>query len=276
MMPSSIERILILAKTYPSPSAKHTETSCVAGINEAGVPRRLYPVPFRLISGDQQFKKWQWIRVRIEKSPADHRPESHRVFVDTIEVEDVLNTEKQWAARRPWISRLPTFDEFAALDGAREQSGISLALLRPKRLVKLEITPADSPEWTDEDLAKLLQEQNQGNLFDQEEEKKQLKLLKKLPFDFYYHYACDMPDGERIYKHKIVDWEVGMLFWNCKRNHRDGWEAPFRAKLEADLAEKDLMFMMGNIHRFQHQWLIISLIYPPKPSPTEAQQQSLF
>jgi hypothetical protein len=275
-MVTTVERILILAKTYPSPSAKHTETSCVAGINEAGEPRRLYPVPFRLISGGQQFKKWQWIRVRIEKSPADHRPESHRVFVDTIEVEDVLSTEKQWAARRPWMSRLPSFGDFAVLDAEREQTGISLALLRPKRLVRLEITAADNPDWTDEEMVKLLQEQNQGNLFDQEEEKKQLKLLKKLPFDFHYHYACDTPAGERTYKHKIVDWEVGMLFWNCKRSHRDAWETPFRAKLEADLAEKDLMFMMGNIHRFQHQWLIISLMYPPRQTPTDEIQPSLF
>jgi hypothetical protein len=275
-MATTVERILILAKTYPSPSAKHTETSCVAGINEAGEPRRLYPVPFRLISGDQQFKKWQWIRVRVEKSPADHRVESHRIFVDTIQAESVLSTEKQWTLRRAWIDKLPSFDDFAALDAARDQTGISLALLRPKYLVKLEIAPADNPDWTDEELAKLLHEQNQGKLFDQEEERKQLKLLKKLPFDFYYHYTCDTPNGERVYKHKIVDWEVGMLFWNCRKSHLDTWEVPFRAKLEADLAERDLKFMMGNIHRFQHQWLIISLMYPPKPAEADANQASLF
>ncbi|WP_228124977.1 hypothetical protein [Candidatus Methylospira mobilis] len=44
-----IERVLILAKTYPSPSAQYVETSCVAGINEHGVMRRIYPVPFRYI-----------------------------------------------------------------------------------------------------------------------------------------------------------------------------------------------------------------------------------
>jgi hypothetical protein len=38
------ERILILAKTCPSPSAaKHVETSYVAGINKDGVMRRLTP-----------------------------------------------------------------------------------------------------------------------------------------------------------------------------------------------------------------------------------------
>lgn len=275
-MSTKVERILILAKTYPSPSAKHTETSCVAGINEAGEPRRLYPVPFRMIAGDQQFKKWQWIQVRIEKSPADHRPESHRVFVDTIQTEGILPPEKAWNLRRPWIEKLPIFKNFAALNAAREVNGISLALLHPKRLVRLEIVPAESTEWTEEEMAKLLHEQNQGNLFAQEEERRQLKLLKKLPFDFYYHYVCDTLDGEVEFKHKIVDWEVGMLFWNCKKSHSGDWQIPFRAKLEVNFAEKDLMFMMGNIHRFQHQWLIISLMYPPKQTPDPASQGLLF
>jgi hypothetical protein len=56
-----MERVLILAKTYPSPSAHYVETSCVAGIMEHGSMRRLYPIPFRLIEDGQQFKKWQWI-----------------------------------------------------------------------------------------------------------------------------------------------------------------------------------------------------------------------
>lgn len=61
-------RILILCKTYPSPSAKYTETSCVAGMDEDGNLIRLYPVPFRLITEDQQFAKWQWIEALIEKT----------------------------------------------------------------------------------------------------------------------------------------------------------------------------------------------------------------
>ena len=82
-MASFTERVLILCKTYPSPSAKYAETSCVAGMTEDGRLIRLYPVPFRLVSDDQQFKKWQWITARFEKARDDHRPESHRVFVDT-------------------------------------------------------------------------------------------------------------------------------------------------------------------------------------------------
>lgn len=54
-MTSTTERILILCKTYPSPSAKYAETSCVAGIKQGGALVRLYRVPFRLVAEEQQF-----------------------------------------------------------------------------------------------------------------------------------------------------------------------------------------------------------------------------
>lgn len=275
-MASHIERILILAKTYPSPSARHVETSCVAGINDRGEPRRLYPIPFRMVSEDQQFKKWQWIQVRVEKSPGDHRPESHRVFVDTIEPGDCIPSAKGWSQRREWWQKLPTFESVDELESRRLQLGTSLALVRPKRLLRLEIRPVDNPEWTEDELGKLVQQQSQGNLFEPAEQRKQLKLLQKLPYDFYYHYVCDTPDGERSYKHKIVDWEVGTLYRRCAREYKTNWEAKFREKLEEEFAAKDLMFMMGNMHRFAHQWLIISLFYPPSPELRTPNQPSLF
>lgn len=91
------------------------------------------------------------------------------------------------------------------------------------------------------------------------------RTLRKLPFDFYYHYECDAPQGRCVDKHKIVDWEVGALFWNCwQAGGEKGWEQRFRDKLETAFQAKDMMFLMGNIHRFRDHWLIISLIYPPK------------
>ncbi len=47
-------------------------------------------------------------------------------------------------------------------------------------------------------------------------------------------------------------------------------------KLETEFAQKDLFFLMGNQHRFQNQWLIISLIYPPKQQPEALAQGQLF
>src|ERR1700733_10763067 len=100
-MASRQARILILCKTYPSPSGKHVETSCVAGMEEDGSLIRLYPVPFRLDDDKKQFKKWQWIKVRVEKAKNDKRPESRKTFVDTIVCEgEPLTTKNDWAARR--------------------------------------------------------------------------------------------------------------------------------------------------------------------------------
>lgn len=275
-MVSRTERILILAKTYPSPSAKHVETSCVAGICEDGSMRRLYPVPFRMIKEGDQFKKWQWIEARVEKASKDHRPESHKIYVDTISCGDVIDTRKEWAVRWGWLDKMPTFDSFDGINDARISDGLSLALLRPKRLLCLDIAQARNPDWTDVEREKLLQEQMQGKLFSETEERKQVKQLRKVPFDFYYRYVCDTPEGETEHKHKIVDWEAGALFWKCRESHGSEWEKPFRAKLEDDLGNKDLMFLMGNQHRFQDQWLIVSLIYPPKRKPVDDRQGLLF
>lgn len=217
-----MERILILAKTYPSPSAQYVETSCVAGISQDGSMRRLYPVPFRMIEEGQQFKKWQWIDVRIEKANKDHRPESHKLYVDTITCGDVIDTKKEWTGRWEWLDKIPAFESFDAIESGRLADGLSIALLRPKRLLGLDITKARHQEWTDEEKEKLMREQMQGDLFSEAEAKRQVKELRKVPFDFHYRYVCDTPEGEKEHKHKIVDWEAGALFWNCRRDRMGG------------------------------------------------------
>ncbi len=269
------EHILILCKTYPSPSAKHAETSCVAGITEKGELLRLYPVPFRLIGNDQQFRKWQWIDARIRRATDDRRKESHRIYVDTIELGDVIPTAHDWQQRRLWLEKLPLFEDFNKLEQTRRKNdGPTLALLHPGRLIGLDIGSAGSPDWSAEEKAKLLKLQTQGNLF--KEADSDLRLLRKLPFDFHYRYECATPDGIKNYRHKIVDWEIGALYWNVRRKHGSAWEAPFRTKIEIDLAGRELLFLMGTIHRFPDQWLIVSLLYPPRQQLDAPNQGSLF
>ncbi len=270
------ERILILAKTYPSPSTKYSETSCVAGINEQGVMRRIFPVPFRLIEKGQQFKKWQWVEAKLQKAPADHRKESHRIYVDTIHCAETIESKRNWSERMPWVSKIPTFTNFDDVEAARKAEGITLALLKPKQLLGLDLSDAESADWTDEERATLIQEEMQGNLFTEEEARQQIKTLRKVPHDFHYRYVCDSSEGEKEYRHKIVDWEAGALYWNCKSSHGPQWEVPFREKYENELPGRDLMFLMGNIHRFPHQWLIISVLYPPKPVLASSPQGDLF
>ena len=67
-----IERdALITVKAYPNPSVKHYETVCVAAITRDEGWIRLYPVQFRTLPENRQFKKYQRVRLRMTKHRSD-------------------------------------------------------------------------------------------------------------------------------------------------------------------------------------------------------------
>lgn len=257
-------KILILCKTYPSPSAKHVETSCVAGMTTDGRLLRLYPIPFRLMNDQSQFKKWQWIEADIEKSRDDHRPESHRIRADTITVlGDPLPTTDSWAARLAQLALIQPFDSFTALEQARVANGVTLGLVPAGEILSLEIKAARQADWTEEERQKLIQQQVQGDLF-ADGEAAAFRTLRKIPFDFHYRFRSPTEPAGHENRLKIVDWEAGALYWNLKDRHGDDWQRPFREKFGRALPASDLKFLLGTIHRFPDQWLIVSVIYPPK------------
>jgi hypothetical protein len=78
-------KVLVTVKTYPIPSAKYDELSCTAGVTEAGDFIRLYPINYRDLPWDQQFRKYQWIEVMAEKHTGrDFRKESWRPDSDSV------------------------------------------------------------------------------------------------------------------------------------------------------------------------------------------------
>lgn len=258
------ETLLILTKTYPAPSKKYRETSCIAAINNNGKMRRLFPIPFRVLDGSQQFKRWEWIRAKITKANNDHRPESYKVDVDSIQRLSRIGTNHAWADRLTWTSPHLVSD-FNALESRRIKSGETLGFIRPV-FYSLEIRPADSTDWTEEEKQKLFQD----GLFDSQDIKTRVP-LKKVPHDFYYIYN---DAAANQYRHKITDWEASALYWTCQNDYGINWEKYFRQKLEETFSLKtELMFLMGTMHRFPNKWLIVGLLYPPK---AEARQQALF
>jgi hypothetical protein len=55
--------------------------------------------------------------------------------------------------------------------------------------------------------------------------------------------------------------------WRCE--HKQGWEAPFRKKIEAAMLEEyDTHFFVGTVHQHPKSWIIVGLFYPPKTLPT--------
>ncbi|MEY2518071.1 MAG: hypothetical protein QOJ89_5435, partial [bacterium] len=91
---------LMLVKTYPVPSTRYGETVCCAAIDtKSGGWVRIYPVNFRALGRGEQFKKWQFIRAAFGPTRDDSRPESIRVFQETIVAGELIEP-RQWARRR--------------------------------------------------------------------------------------------------------------------------------------------------------------------------------
>ena len=61
-------RVFITVKTYPTLSVKYDELVCTAGITEKGNWVRIYPVPFRRLQWEKQYKKYQWIEIEVYRS----------------------------------------------------------------------------------------------------------------------------------------------------------------------------------------------------------------
>lgn len=76
--PWQTKKVLISIKTYPNPSMQYQETVCTAGVTDKGEWIRLYPITFRYLPYDKQFKKYHWIEVDVKKHNQDIRPESFR------------------------------------------------------------------------------------------------------------------------------------------------------------------------------------------------------
>lgn len=265
------EDLLILTKTYPNPSGKYRETTCVAAINKAGQLRRLYPVPFRLLDGSQKFEKWEWITSDLHKANDDHRPESHRLHIDTlVRTGRKVSTEYQWANRIRVIKE-NLVNSIDALEIRRQTTGETLGFVGPVELLELDIKPTKNKEWTDDEVMKLTQE----TLFDSNNVGNQ-KTLRKIPYEFRYKYRVLSDDSHAESTHMLTDWEIGALYWHCTGPKYDDWEVPFREKLMYEFSQKDLYFLMGTVHRFPDTWLIVGIYYPPKISIGVESQAELF
>jgi hypothetical protein len=94
---------LVIVKAYPNPSSKYFETVCVAAVTSEEGWVRLYPVNFRSLPEDRRFKKYQRVRLRMEKHKRDRRPESFRPDEHSIKLCDTVESHGDWVERWRWI-----------------------------------------------------------------------------------------------------------------------------------------------------------------------------
>lgn len=250
-------RVLITVMTYPHPSEAYTELVCTAGVTADGEWVRLYPIDYRYRPRYQQFHKYQWIEVGLSPPwrTQDKRRESRRPDLDSIRlIGQPLDTARQWDVRRAIIDQLK-HHTVGELEQLYEAEKVSLGIVRPRRILDLEVRPADA-EWK----PKWRETLKQGNLFEGAP-----KELRKLPYTFHYVFQCE--DDAKPRRAMIEDWELGVLFLKeADRLGSDEMAAESVKKkylTELCAATRDTRLFMGT--RFPYNtWLVLGVFWPPK------------
>lgn len=249
------KKALIVVRTYPTPAKNGTEVSCTAAITDKGEWLRLFPVPWRYLGAEQQFRRYQWVELTVTKAK-DARPESYKLSQNGIKIlTEPLSTDHDWRQRKEIIEPLRAHC-LCCLAAQRDTDGFpTLGIVRPRKIEKLIITP-ETPDWTPAQLAIL----QQGHLF-AEQPKQQ---LEKIPFKFQYKFHCD---EDACTGHTLIctDWEIAEAWRKWKADYGDKWEEKFRLRFETEMIQKyDTYFYVGTVHTHPQTWIIVGLYYPPK------------
>lgn len=250
--------MIVTVKGYPTPSRRHGETVCVAGIKVAPMQQpewiRLWPVTYRDLDYDMRFKKYQRITLKASRG-SDSRPESWRPNLDSLVLHEELSTKNAWASRRQYVDPLEA-ESMCEIYRRQEVDGTSLGAFRPAD-VDLEVTHEGS-EWSPEQAAQL----DQPSLFFPNKD-----VLEKIPYRFRYTYRCsDRQCGGHA--QTIIDWELAQAYrsWST----RYGTEAELIDKIrqrwvaEMCAATKDTRFFVGNQHQHPKSFLVLGVFWPPK------------
>jgi len=255
-------RVLIWGKTYPELSTKYFETVCTGGTLEDGRFIRLYPIPFRYLSEDRMFKKYQWLRLRIKKSTEDPRPESYKVDHDSFQIESTIPTDNQgWLQRSERIFKNKSFcfDSVEELLSKNKIQKTSLGFVRPKRIDDIIIESRPNSEY-DEFLKKMIankERTKQTAMFDLVtiEEIKSLQYISQR-FKISFHCNSQNCNGHNM---SILDWEAYELVRKVGLN-----KANQKLQEILDLSKYDTGFFLGNFRLYPGSFAIGGLWYPKK------------
>jgi len=274
------KRVLITVKAYPLPSKSYMELVCTAGITDEGNWIRIYPVPFRFLKNEGQYKKYQWLDINLKKAKKDFRPESNSpvdTSLEDLEIIKNIGTSNNWRERKITILEkgpkvYTSMDEL--IEDSKEPENVSLATFKPAKITGFEFTE-------DRQYSKTLEKNiRQSDLFDERGGKGDKDTVKKLPFKFYYRFEDETGRRSRM---MIEDWEIGALYWNCLQN-ADGNEEIALQKVKEKYfdiftTKNDLYFFLGTTlqyhrRRASNPFVIIGVFYPTVDP--NANQQSLF
>lgn len=266
-------RVFITVKTYPTLSAKYDELVCTAGITEEGKWIRIYPVPFRKLEYDKQYKKYQWIEADLIRNKNDFRPESYSPINrgKSIVTKDLI---KNWDGKWDILSKTKVYKNLETLisHAKDKKKSTSLAIFKPKEIVDFKCEKEKDSDWDPEKLRSIKDRGKQIDLFDSDKPHEIFKIVKKLPYKFSYTFTDEKDKKSTL---MIEDWEIGALYWKCFKKYSEEVAVEKVKDKYLEIAKKDIHFFLGTTLKFHNiapnPFIIIGLFYPPVQK-----QQRLF
>ncbi|MBV6420176.1 MAG: hypothetical protein DAHOPDDO_01404 [Ignavibacteriaceae bacterium] len=251
------KKILITVKAYPALSKKYNETVCTAGITENGEWIRIYPIPFRQLDYDKQFRKYEWIELDLERNINDFRPESYKpkdLFLKDMVSYGIIEADgNTWTDRRKFVLKKVYTNLNELITEAKDKKiCTSLAVFKPTKIIDFNYVGV-SREWEKEKLDYLNSQNLQLSLFDNQNEDdiSEFEIVDKVPYKFSFKFEDEAGTESKL---MIEDWETGMLFWNLLvRYNGDEQKAceDVRKKYFEDFARtKDYHFFLGTTKLF--------------------------
>ena len=263
--------------TYPAWSDKHFETVCTAGFREDGSWIRIFPIPYRVLLGSDDIKryhKWQWIEVDLEQNLAhDRRRESYRIRdIDSLKLLQPIDKKANWDLRLRWVlMNKKVYRNMTELLDDTRKDDTSLAVLKPSQILDVIYEKEDMTKFQeklkkqeDKYRAELLQ----MKLFEDEYEMSEtFRFAEKIPYKFSYVFTTE--DGKQRTL-MIEDWETGMLYRNVFQEYHNEETACQKVRERyLKMAKENIYLFLGTSYEWHMKnaldpYMIIGVFAPPK------------
>lgn len=235
-MRRTIEDLIILGRAVPEPIKDGRTTVCLGGYSHSLGFVRIYPT-----KTDMSWKRWDIVRVEVEKDDRDTREESWKIVGSRTEWKslsqkiEVVGRLSDHNKRRNLVANLS--------DGCVNDinnNRRSLGIIKPTVLEKY-----------------FQKNQQYGRLFQMALPVlgESTKVKRDFPYEPRIKYRCSDCSVERYHDQQVLEWG----FYEWLRKHPEESNQVWQIAL-FNSQEHDIFFFVGNQFRYRSSFMVISIL----------------
>lgn len=268
-------KVLITVKATPQPSKKYVDTVCVAGL--ALNPLRwvrLYPIPFRYLDPQHQFKKYAIVDVKVSRANNDERIESLKVETNSITTVEELSTARGWADRVSYIEPIGELSLCAMQEAVKlDHNAPSLGMIRVKEgTFSLEMDSHGGWSPSQKENLRRYAEQQALQVDGLGIAKRLPEILEAPPLKIWTRFHCG-DECSKLHRLRFIDWEATPLMRRELPKGQASMKSVILEKFQDNpgQAEKDLRIFVGNqsLVTRRQSFQALGLYYPAKATTRE-------